>query len=417
MAGKFSIYKYVKLAGKGWRYARAANHANGKIKPDAVLVKGVDGKDVEEKHPEGSYVLNFNNKWIPVGADALEAQHQRKLKLNQAEYERLSGKTATPGPNLVQLGRKVIKDEVDAYLADLELAKRPHKTIQSKRRFLTSFIKIVPKKFTDQFDRNDVLTFRNKLMSKYEPKSLETMMMCVVTFFNKHLKIKLGMEASDWPQYNENDPEPYLDEEIMAMEKVSTGVPNLLVRLFRSTGCREMEIAHLNRTDINARTKEIMIRQKPCFHCKDCISEGNVWKPKTKAGARNIPVSDSLLAELLALPKGQPQNEGDALLLFPNKDGNVEGHLLHKIQTAVKNSGVPHVKLHRFRDTFITNKLRDGVDVRTVQRWAGHEDVNVTMGYAAWLDGQSKAASSPWCNPALLRGGVYIRESDDCEAV
>jgi hypothetical protein len=114
MAGKFSIYKYVKLAGKGWRYARAAYHPNGKIKPDAVLVKRVDGKDVEEKHPEGSYVLNFNNKWIPVGEDALEAQHQRKLKLNQAEYERLRGKTLAPGPSVVQLGRKVIKDEVDA---------------------------------------------------------------------------------------------------------------------------------------------------------------------------------------------------------------------------------------------------------------------------------------------------------------
>jgi nucleotide-binding universal stress UspA family protein len=24
--------------------------------------------------------------------------------------------------------------------------------------------------------------------------------------------------------------------------------------------------------------------------------------------------------------------------------------------------------------------------------------------------------SSPWCNPALLRGGVYIRDSDDSEA-
>jgi integrase len=32
------------------------------------------------------------------------------------------------------------------------------------------------------------------------------------------------------------------------------------------------------------------------------------------------------------------------------------------------------------------------VDVRTVQKWAGHDDVNVTMGYVAWLDGQSKAA-------------------------
>lgn len=66
--------------------------------------------------------------------------------------------------------------------------------------------------------------------------------------------------------------------------------------------------------------------------------------------------------------------------------------MLRRIQRAVKKSGVPRVKLHRFRDTFITNKLRDSVDVRTVQRWAGHEDVNVTMGYAAWLDGQSKAA-------------------------
>jgi integrase len=288
--------------------------------------------------------------------------------------------------------RKIIKDEVEAYLANLELAKRPHRTVQSKRRFLMSFMEIAPKKFTDEFNRNDVLTFRNKLMSKYEPKSLETMMMCVVTFFNKHLKVKLGMEASDWPQYNENDPEPYLDEEIMGMEKVSTGIPNLLVRLFRSVGCREMEIAHLNDTDINVRTKEIMIRQKPCFHCEDCISEGNVWKPKTKAGTRNIPVSDSLLAELLALPKGKPLQGCDSTLLFPNGDGNVNGHLLRKVQRGVKGSGVAHVKLHRFRDTFITNKLRDGVDIRTVQRWAGHEDVNVTMGYAAWLDGQSKAA-------------------------
>jgi len=125
LAGKFSIYKYVKLQGKGWRYARAAYHPNKKIKPSVVLVKDVNGKALEQKHPEGAYFLNFNNTWIPIRGDALEAQHQRKVKLNQVEYERLSGKTAAPGPSLVQLGRKVIKEEVDAYLADLELAKRP----------------------------------------------------------------------------------------------------------------------------------------------------------------------------------------------------------------------------------------------------------------------------------------------------
>jgi hypothetical protein len=94
----------------------------------------------------------------------LEAQRQRKLKLNQAEYKRLRGKTLAPGPNVVQLERKVTKDEVDAYLANLELAKRPYQTVGEKRRFLTSFLRIVPKKFVDEFSRNDVLTLRNELM-------------------------------------------------------------------------------------------------------------------------------------------------------------------------------------------------------------------------------------------------------------
>jgi integrase len=79
-------------------------------------------------------------------------------------------------------------------------------------------------------------------------------------------------------------------------------------------------------------------------------------------------------------------------LLFPNEDGNPDVHFLDKLKRNVKNSGVAQVKLHRFRDTFITNKLRDGVDIRTVQRWAGHDDINVTMSYAAWLDAQSEAA-------------------------
>ena len=180
MADKFSIYKYCRTDA-GWRYCKAVFHPNGKIKPNIVLMRGK-----EEKHAEGSYFLNYNNQWIAVGDDASEAQRKRMLRLNQMEYARLSGRSlavASAGqPSVVEFsGRKIIKDEVDAYLADLELAKRLHKTIQSKLRFLTSFMEIVPKKFTDQFNRNDVLTFRNKLMSEYDPQSVNTMMMCVVT--------------------------------------------------------------------------------------------------------------------------------------------------------------------------------------------------------------------------------------------
>jgi integrase len=378
---KLSIYKYVR-SNKGWRYSKATFHPNGKIKPDVVIV---DGR--EEKHSEGSYFLSFNRQWLPVGSNALEAQRKRAVRLAQMEYERLSGKAVASkrGSTSVQFAddRKLIQVEVDAYLSNLELAKRPCSSINDKRRFLTDFLALISKTYADQFNRDDVLKFRNHLMKEYEPKSVDTQMMAVVTFFNRWLKIKLGMEASDWPEYRESDPEPYLDEEIVGMEKVSSGIPNLLIRLFRSTGCRDMEIAHLYDTDISPRTKEILIRQKPCRDCKKCRSRGNVWKPKTKAGTRSIPISDSLLKELLALGKG---------LLFPNADGRVDGHFLRKVKRAVKKSGVANVKLHRLRDTFITNKLRDHEDIRTVQKWAGHDDVNVTMSYSAWLDSQSEAA-------------------------
>ena len=58
--------------------------------------------------------------------DALEAQRRRQLRLNQIEYERLSRKSSVAAtaerPSVVEFhGPKVIKDEVEAYLADLGL--------------------------------------------------------------------------------------------------------------------------------------------------------------------------------------------------------------------------------------------------------------------------------------------------------
>ncbi len=95
---------------------------------DVVVVGGV-----EEKHTEGRYFLNSNNRWIDVGTDAIDAQRKRLLLLNQMEYARLSGRSLAPAsagqPTVVEFsGRKVIKDEVKSYLADLELTRRPART-------------------------------------------------------------------------------------------------------------------------------------------------------------------------------------------------------------------------------------------------------------------------------------------------
>jgi integrase len=281
-------------------------------------------------------------------------------------------------------GRKKIKNEIVKYLDDMVASKRPGKSVRMNRNFLNAFTNLIGKEYADEYKREDVIKFRNDLLDDgYARKYIDTQMDFVLTFFRHWLKMPIEMERGDRLKYATNPPEPYADEEIVAIERRAKGKFNLLVRLYRSTGCRMQEITHLWDRDVNPHTKTIFIHEKPCTDCPDCRDRGGVWRPKTTAGTREIPISDLLVEELLALGKG---------LLFPGKHSKVEQHMLREIQQAVKGSDVQKVKMHRFRDTFAVNKLRDGVDVRTLQRWLGHETVEQVMEYCAWLDSQSEAA-------------------------
>jgi len=150
---------------------QAAIHTNGKIKPNIVIV---DGK--EEKR-DGTYYLAHDGKWIGVGNDALEAQRKRGEYLTHNEYARLHAASNVVPITALQSETKLIQTEVDAYLANLELAKQVKKSVSDKRKFLTAFITIAGKKYVDEYDRDDRLRFRNQRMKDYEPKSVDTQMM------------------------------------------------------------------------------------------------------------------------------------------------------------------------------------------------------------------------------------------------
>src|SRR5208283_2108823 len=176
---KYTIYKYVRLRDGSWRYCRAALYANHTIKADVVIV----GRR-EEKHPEGNYYLACSGKWIPAGADALTAQRQRHALLsgNALEYELYSGKSV-PKAAAIQYqepfanGRKKVKDEISKYLDDMVASKRPGKSVRMNRNFLNAFANLIGKEYADQYNRDDVIKFRNHLLDKgYERKYIDTQM-------------------------------------------------------------------------------------------------------------------------------------------------------------------------------------------------------------------------------------------------
>jgi site-specific recombinase XerD len=361
MKSKYTMYKSVKREDGVWRYRRAAYHPNGKIKINTVIVNGQ-----EEVHEEGSYYAGHAGAWLPLGDDALAAEKKaailrRGIRAVPEKNTSRSETVSTP-PEMATLS-----SAIENYLAGIEREHRVGKSVKDKRRMLTAYAALINKENISDHSRETMLDWKKHLERKgCAPKYVENQMMAVKTFFNE-IGHKFQMKPRDWPTYKINDPEPYEPAEMAAMENGTSGDDKLLIQLFRQTGCHDQEIAHLTDADLNRATKKIIIRDKFCDRCRDCRTRNNRWKPKTDpAGYRSIPISDRLFAELTARPKG---------LLFPNTKNGPDQHLLRRIKIAVEHTGVKRVKLHRLRDTAITNWIRDGIDIRTVQKRAGHSNI------------------------------------------
>lgn len=267
---------------------------------------------------------------------------------------------------------------IEGYLAELHENRRPKKTIKSKTTELKYFAQFVKDKPLAEIKRADLIAFRNHLLDGgYEQDTVLNKLMAVSTFLKKNpvLSVTKLLKVEDWPEKKETKPNPYNDAELRRMIAAATSRERLLLRFFHATGMREQEVAHAEALDINWGKKFIQVQPKPKWN----------WKPKTKAGTREIPLGDALLADL----KEHCPASG---LLFPNATtGNPEGHFLRIIQGIATIAGVQDAGCHRFRDTYATEKVREKVlDLREIAKRMGHENLEMMKLYAAYVDLESE---------------------------
>ncbi len=136
---KYTLYKYVKVDGT-WRYCKAVNHDNGKIKPDIVFVNVKQG--LLEKHPEGRYYMSHNGQWIDAGTDALEAQRKRKQRLALDEFKRLSAQGSAQSAVVLpdSPGRITLAAAAEKYFSNCEARRLDVKTIRKYRAAVDPFV-------------------------------------------------------------------------------------------------------------------------------------------------------------------------------------------------------------------------------------------------------------------------------------
>jgi integrase len=119
------------------------------------------------------------------------------------------------------------------------------------------------------------------------------------------------------------------------------------------------------------------------------IVRGIVGAPKSRHGARLVPLPSELAATLRAL---RPSEAADDALVFPGRGGGAPadvGRLRRRVLApAAKRAGLSGVGFHTLRHTCASLLIESGLSVLRLQRWMGHHSPAFTLEtYGHLIDG------------------------------
>lgn len=365
MSFRVNLTKRVKM-GAVDRYCPVVESGNGRIKPDWVVI---DGK--EERVAGGSYYLdwteNGKRRRKAVGSNAADANAEREKK--QAELTAISrGIAVVPDSKRHSLD-KAIAD----FLEDTKLSKKP-KTFSAYTTTMAYFRQSCSKQYVQDIDRRDMLKFAAFLKERGQsPRSCWNKFNNVMSFLKAN-GIRGIVQKNDWPKFVQEEPEVYEKDDLDRLFAVCDPGERLLFEFYLMTGMREQEVIYTTWPDVSLTRHTVTVRWKPQYG----------WTPKNFK-EREIPIPEKLSKRLKAAKAkaAKAKTAKDCALVFHTSGCLPKYDALHILKAAAKRAGINQddVWLHKFRSTFATWSLWAGVDLRTVQLWMGHVDIESTMRY------------------------------------
>jgi integrase len=371
---KFTLYKYIKFKDGSWRYCKAAFYSNAKIKPNRCIVGGK-----EEEHPEGSYYLYHRNSWIPVGADALDAQRRRNAQLDNYELKRLGG--TVPAQSLTAAaicGKTPLAAASQQYFSNLEARGADPKTIRTYRSAVDPFIENCVKTYVEDVIKQDIINFMGWLRKQPAPQRRNSNpdrtyanKVGHVAIFLKTFGVSRLLKKSEYPQYEEKTVTAHIDDELEYLYAHADAEQRFLLDFGLNSGFRDGELSHAEYPDLVGNTLEV--KRKP--HLR--------WKPK-KHHCRKVTVSQKFADAFRARGKSSKTS-----LVFPNEAGKPNHHLLRDLQALTKDARF-HTELHKLRKTWATRLALAGMPLHVLQKRLGHKNLMTTQKYLADVDLTSK---------------------------
>jgi integrase len=155
-----------------------------------------------------------------------------------------------------------------------------------------------------------------------------------------------------------------------------------LFELLAATGLRISEATGLRWSDL------VLHGPTPHLHVKRAIVKGAIVAPKSRHGARVIPLTPELAALLQTY---RPPVAAEDAFVFPGRDGRAsdQGSLRRRaLVPAAERAGLDGVGFHTLRHTCASMLIESGVSSLRLQRWMGHHSAAFTLEtYGHLIDG------------------------------
>lgn len=389
-AAHVKLLKQVKI-GDRWTLATALFDSKSRVRRDHVRVSGKD-----ETHPEGSYFIEWWNagkrRRESAGADAQDAADKARVKEAQLTAERNGIVPTAPEP-VAKPDRTPLPSALDKYLEYVQYH-RSLRTFRTYRPILQSFKTFCPKTYVQDVNRQDLLDFATHCIKLGQKgKSIYNKLVVISQVMKENGKGKL-LSGGDWPSFVGTVRPIYEDAELTKLFKACSPSEEIRFKFYLMSGFRDAEGRFVTWRDVDFKHLAVRVTAKPHWG----------FQPKNW-DEREVPVPQKLIS---MLKKFRPENASADDPLFPSGTGKPDGGMLEKLKMiafrAKLNCGhcsVTHKLedgtvrtnrcnagpyctrwfLHKFRHTYATRLLQDGIDIRTLQQWMGHRDIASTMVY------------------------------------
>jgi len=364
MANKaVALYQSVRINGK-WTFRKV---------PEQRLRRLSEGKY------HVSWYEGTKKKMEPVGAEPDVARAALARKEKELAFVATGGKVEQKQESQ----RFLLKDAVEEFLGDCKdrvgrsgygMAKKSVAAYKYRLGFLIAFDGLTR---LDEIDIDYVKRFRKYLREHPDELGDRTcfnIMATVNTFLRTH-EVTVGgkiLAEMSFP------PKPILH---IQMRNSRDSSPRVITERDLSSS--------FSSTAWPVSRKSPIPRFAICFLTKaSCIFSRNLHRAFRLKGKRSqqsvkgrkVPIPSTFMAALREFCQGKHPGE----LLFPNTKGRPEGHFLRKCESIAKRAGFENwqdFELHRFRKTGATRHHENGVSVRKIQSWLGHESLDVTLAY------------------------------------